>query len=185
MLKDSSPSRGFLHFIMVFLLISAIFQPYPGPKPMCSLLMPSDVQNITGLALWTHHPQELVSGALPVVHCQPGSRQRQGPRHADCQHRRLVWGGTPLVRKEPELMQEVEQYQLDIVGLTSMHDTGSGSKILDRAWTFSFSGVALDERSRQVWGQLWALGWAPLCWSSPQRTWESAGGRLRGMACPI
>ncbi len=34
------------------------------------------------------------------------------------------------MRKEPELMQEVEQYQLDIVGLTSMHDTGSGSKIL-------------------------------------------------------
>ena len=43
-------------------------------------------------------------------------------------------------------MQEVERYQLDMVGLTSMHSTGSGTKLLERGWTFYFSGVAQGVR---------------------------------------
>ena len=39
-------------------------------------------------------------------------------------------------------MWEVEQYQLDMVGLTSTHTTGSGNKLLERGWTLYFSGVA-------------------------------------------
>jgi len=39
-------------------------------------------------------------------------------------------------------VQEVERYQLDMVGLISMHSTGSGTKLLQRGWTLSFSGVA-------------------------------------------
>ena len=41
-----------------------------------------------------------------------------------------------------------EQYQLDIVGLTSMHSSGSGTKLLERGWTLAFSGVAQGERRR-------------------------------------
>jgi len=37
---------------------------------------------------------------------------------------------------------EVEQYQIDIVGLTSTHSTGSGTKLLEKGWTLFFSGVA-------------------------------------------
>ena len=45
-------------------------------------------------------------------------------------------------------MREVERYQLDLVGLTSMHSLGSGTVLLDRGWTLFFSGVAHGVRSR-------------------------------------
>ncbi|TWW61031.1 hypothetical protein D4764_05G0011210 [Takifugu flavidus] len=44
--------------------------------------------------------------------------------------------------KEPELVLEVEKFQLDIVGLTSMHGKGSGTSHLERGWTLYHSGVA-------------------------------------------
>ena len=45
-----------------------------------------------------------------------------------------------------ELGWEVEQYQLDIIGLTSTHNASSGIKLLERGWTLSFSRIAQDER---------------------------------------
>lgn len=47
--------------------------------------------------------------------------------------------------KELMLVWEVGHYQLDIIGLTSMHR--SGTKLLDRGWTLSFSGVAQGEQA--------------------------------------
>jgi len=44
-------------------------------------------------------------------------------------------------------VREVDRYQLDMVGLTSTHSTGgSGTKLLERGWTLSFSGVAQGVR---------------------------------------
>ena len=43
-------------------------------------------------------------------------------------------------------MREVEHYRLDLVGFTSTHSNGSGSKLLDRGWTLFFSGVAKGVR---------------------------------------
>ncbi len=66
----------------------------------------------------------------------------QGSRHADSWHRRLIlgmWNVTSLAGKEPELV-------LDIVGLTSTHSTGSGTKLLEWFWTLSFSGVSQGEK---------------------------------------
>ena len=40
----------------------------------------------------------------------------------------------------------MEQYQLDLVGLTSTQSLGSGTKLLDRGWTLSFSRVAQGAR---------------------------------------
>jgi len=68
------------------------------------------------------------------VRCKPGGRERRGPGLADPQHRRLVlgmWNVTSLAGKELELVREVEQYQLYMVGLTSTHSTGSGTKLLE------------------------------------------------------
>jgi len=45
-------------------------------------------------------------------------------------------------------MREVQLYQLEIVGLTSTHSTGSGNKLLGKSWTLSFSGVAQGGRCR-------------------------------------
>ena len=67
----------------------------------------------------------------------------------DPQHRRLVlrtWKVTSLAGKEPELVREVERYQLDMFGHTSTHSIGSGTKILERGWTLYFSGVAQGVR---------------------------------------
>ncbi len=48
--------------------------------------------------------------------------------------------------KEPELVWEVECYQLDLVGLTSTHSLGSGTKLQDRGWTLFYSRVAQGVR---------------------------------------
>jgi len=55
---------------------------------------------------------------------------------------------TSLGGKEPELVQEVGHYQLDLVGLTSTHSVSSGTLLLDRGWTLFFSGVAQGVRRR-------------------------------------
>ena len=57
-----------------------------------------------------------------------------------------MWNVTSLAKQEPELVREVERYQLDMVGLTSTHSTGSGTKLLERGWTLHFSGVAQGVR---------------------------------------
>ena len=59
-----------------------------------------------------------------------------------------MWNVTSLGGKEWELVQEVERYRLDLVGLTSTHSIGSGSKLLDRGWTLFFSGVVKGVRRR-------------------------------------
>ena len=43
-----------------------------------------------------------------------------------------MWNVTSLAGKELELVCEMKQYQLDIVGLTSIHSVGSGTKLLER-----------------------------------------------------
>ena len=64
-----------------------------------------------------------------------------------------TWSVTSIGGKESELVREVERYRLDLVGLTSTHSIGSGSKLLDRGWTLFFSRVAKGiAGARQVWG---------------------------------
>ncbi|KAK3514864.1 hypothetical protein QTP70_033805 [Hemibagrus guttatus] len=48
---------------------------------------------------------------------------------------------TSLGGKEPELVREVEQYRLEIVGLASTHSLGPGTQLLERGWTLFYSGV--------------------------------------------
>lgn len=66
-------------------------------------------------------------------------------------------------------MEEAERYQIDIVGLTSTHSSGSGTLVLERGWTLSFAGVAPGERRRAGVGFLIAprlsactLGFTPV-----------------------
>ncbi|KAK3513328.1 hypothetical protein QTP70_012375 [Hemibagrus guttatus] len=56
--------------------------------------------------------------------------------------------------KEPELVREVERYQLEIVGLASTHSLGSGTQLLERGWTLFFSGVRHGEKCRAGVGLL-------------------------------
>ena len=66
-------------------------------------------------------------------------------------------GLSPEDRRGPALQsvhQEVEWYQLEIVGLTSMHSLGSGTQLLERGWTLFHSGVACGERRRAGVGLL-------------------------------
>ncbi|TWW62406.1 hypothetical protein D4764_04G0010530 [Takifugu flavidus] len=79
------------------------------------------------------------------VHCVLGSDRRQGPWRSDPRLHKLAlgtWNVTSLVRKEPELVREVEKFRLDIVGLTSTPSKGSGTSLLERGWTLYHSGVA-------------------------------------------
>lgn len=56
-----------------------------------------------------------------------------------------TWNVASLVGKELELVEEVEQFQVDIVGLTSTHSLCSVTQVFERGWTFFF-GVAVGER---------------------------------------
>ena len=67
--------------------------------------------------------------------------QRTGPRQQKLAQG--TWNVTSLCRKEPELVREVERYQLDLVRLTSMQSLSSGTILLDMGWTLFFSGVAI------------------------------------------
>ena len=55
---------------------------------------------------------------------------------------------TSLSGGEPELVQEVEWYWLQIVGLTSTHSLGSGTQLLERCWTVFHSGAARVKRQQ-------------------------------------
>ena len=59
--------------------------------------------------------------------------------------------------KEPELVREVERYQLHMVGLNSMHSLGSGASLLEKGWTLLYAGVVPGERQRTGVGLLIAL----------------------------
>jgi len=84
------------------------------------------------------------------------------------------------VGKEPELVREVEQYQLDIVGLTSTHSAGSGTKLLEKGWTLFFSGVAQGERHRVGVGILTSPRLSAAVLEFPRRTKGSLRLRVAG-----
>ena len=54
--------------------------------------------------------------------------------------------------EEPELVEEVERYRQEIVGLTSSHSLGSGTYLLERGLTLLHSGVARGERRQACVG---------------------------------
>ncbi|KAK3545223.1 hypothetical protein QTP70_002063 [Hemibagrus guttatus] len=85
------------------------------------------------------------------VQCVLGSGHGRGPRRPKPWTKNLAfgtWNVTSLGGKEPELVREVERYQLEIVGLASTHSLGSGTQLLERGWTLFFSGVPHGERRR-------------------------------------
>ncbi|KAK3564528.1 hypothetical protein QTP86_022862 [Hemibagrus guttatus] len=93
---------------------------------------------------------------LPVP-CVLGSSHGRGPRRPKPWTKNLAfgtWNVTSLGGKEPELVREVEQYRLEIVGLASTHSLGSGTQLLERGWTLFFAGVPHGERRRAGVGLL-------------------------------
>ncbi|KAK3544845.1 hypothetical protein QTP86_027518 [Hemibagrus guttatus] len=91
------------------------------------------------------------------VPCVLGSSHGRGPRRPKPWTKNLAfgtWNVTSLGGKEPELMREVERYQLEIVWLASTHSLGSGTQLLERGWTLFFSGVPHGERRRAGVGLL-------------------------------
>jgi len=55
---------------------------------------------------------------------------------------------TSLNGKEPELVEEIMRYRLDIVGVSSTLKRGSGSEVLDKGWKLFYSGT--DDPQRRV-----------------------------------
>ena len=72
------------------------------------------------------------------MRCELGSSRKRRPWRFDPRLLKLalgMWNVTSLLEKEPELVCEVEQFQLNIVRLTSTHGLGSGTSLLERGWT--------------------------------------------------
>ena len=75
------------------------------------------------------------------VHCHPGGSESGRRQWTGPGQQRLslgTWNVTNLAGKEPEMVQEVGRYQLNLVGLTSTQSVSSGTKLLDRGWALSF-----------------------------------------------
>ena len=92
-----------------------------------------------------------------MVPCDLGGGRGRGPRRPNPWTVTLAmgtWNVTLLGGKESELVQEVELYWLEIVGLTSTHILGSGTQLLERGWTLFHSGVARGEMWRAGMGLL-------------------------------
>lgn len=53
-----------------------------------------------------------------------------------------MWNVTSVMVKEPEMVREVEQYKLGIVGLTSTHSPGSSTIILEDGWAIFWNCIA-------------------------------------------
>lgn len=64
------------------------------------------------------------------------------------------WNVNSLVGMEPEQVREVKRSQLGIIGLTYLHNAGSGKEFSERWLTLSFFEVAQDERHRACVGAL-------------------------------
>ncbi|KAK3514567.1 hypothetical protein QTP70_021623, partial [Hemibagrus guttatus] len=65
-----------------------------------------------------------------------------------------TWNVTSLGGKEPELVREVEQYRLEIVGLASTHSLSSGTQLLEKGWTLIYTGVPHGDRRQAGVGLL-------------------------------
>ncbi|KAK3575581.1 hypothetical protein QTP86_030516 [Hemibagrus guttatus] len=122
------------------------------------------------------------------VQCVLGSSHGRGPRRPKPWTKNLAfgtWNVTSLGGKEPELVREVEQYRLEIVGLASTHSLGSGTQLLERGWTLFFSGVPHGERRWAGVGLLIAHpsphGSAAMCWSFPRVEYPTFLETLRGV----
>lgn len=91
------------------------------------------------------------------MRCHMGGSEGQGPRRTRPGRQSLAlgtWNVTSLWGKEPELVREMERYQLDLVGLTSTHSLCSGTALLDRGWTLFFYGVGQGVRRQACVGIL-------------------------------
>ena len=87
------------------------------------------------------------------VRCDLGGGRGRGPRRPNPRMVTLAMG-TWNVNSQPELVQEIERYWLEIIGLSSTHSLGSGTELLERGWTLFYSGVARGERRRAGVGLL-------------------------------
>lgn len=99
---------------------------WPGLKPWCSV--GNSLKELHG-AIALHLPPAEVQ-----VGFKPGGWHRWGPRPSYPWHCRLVlptWNVPSLAEKEPELVWEEEAVLTNIVGLTSTHSAGSGTKRLE------------------------------------------------------
>ncbi|KAK3566533.1 hypothetical protein QTP86_034036 [Hemibagrus guttatus] len=98
------------------------------------------------------------------VQCVLGSSHGRGPQRPKPWTKNLAfgtWNVTSLGGKESELVREVEQYRLEIVGLASTHSLGSGTQLLERGWTIFYSGVPHERGgavNRSPPGAIWSCG---------------------------
>lgn len=121
---------------------------------------------------WLDPPQkgnmDLSQGLTPcevkgegLVWCQNGSSSRDTPRWTGTLQWKLAlgkWNITLLGGKEPEFVEEVERYWLDVVGLTSKHSIGSGNSNLFICLKL-FSVQSLTSSTT-----VFSLGAKQICW---------------------
>ena len=91
------------------------------------------------------------------VQCDLGVSPGRGPRKPNSRMMTLAigtWNVTSLGGKEPELVQEVERYRLEIFGLTTTHSLGSGSQLMRDAGLSSILELPMVRGSELVWACL-------------------------------
>ncbi|KAI3358686.1 hypothetical protein L3Q82_015096 [Scortum barcoo] len=156
------PSRMFA--IPLFIVQMSLLSTHWSIELKNSLAIGGSCRSQDNVVASRGHPDCLPVGSPPArkvhegpVQCGLGSSRGGGPRRPNPWTKTLAigtWNVTSLGGKEPELVQEVERYRLEIVGLTSTHSLGSGTQLLERGWTLHYSGVAQGERRQAGVGLL-------------------------------
>ena len=156
------------HFLEGGTLYTRRVSKNPSPADTCSCSFvcgPVDICHGVGLGAVRTSSVGLPSSRLtthrrvqkgPVLF-DLGGGSGWGPRRPNPRTVTLAMGTcnvTSVGGEEPELVWEVERYRLEIVRLTSTHNLGSGTQLLERGWTLFYSGFACGERRRAGVGLL-------------------------------
>ncbi|KAI3365753.1 hypothetical protein L3Q82_000763 [Scortum barcoo] len=137
-----------------------------NPPSIQDLYMSRVRERAGNITIDPSHPELSLFHLLPSIDatelCTPkrsDTRPTNKGRNMGHQQTKIV----KVTEPEPELVQEVERYRLEIVGFTSMHSLGSGTQLLERGWTLHCSGVAQGERRRAGVGLLHSFPAQPPC----------------------
>jgi hypothetical protein len=99
------------------------------------------------------------------ANCLVGDEEAQGQHGTEKDQKQIrprhgtldigFWNIRSLRGKEPELVEEVSKYHLDIVGISETRLRGNGSRDLDLGWKLFYSGsflFILQFRLKREWG---------------------------------
>lgn len=84
-----------------------------------------------------------------------------------------TWNIKTIMGKEPEIVNEMRDRKLELLGLSEVRKKGSGTKIIEGGYTLRYSGVVIDRRAKEGVGVVTS----PEC-ESKVSNWYAVNSRI-------